>query len=228
MGRIVELVQAVLGELQEIHCSSVSCVGGLELLVLSLAILGGRCNLLVKCLDSIIECLNLRLEGANGLSLVIDGPHIVDKGVNHDDDARGLLALGLVCHVSLWRWGRSCLHEANASACDATRSLGGCQGAAHVEGDLLILGQLALWRSLVLGRIVELVQAVLGELQEIHCSSVSCVGGLELLVLSLAILGGRCNLLVKCLDSIIECLNLRLEGANGLSLVIDGSLEVRD
>ena len=44
----LEVVQAVLGKHQEIDSSSVCCVSGLELLVLSLAIRGGRRDLLVK------------------------------------------------------------------------------------------------------------------------------------------------------------------------------------
>ena len=70
----------------------------------------------------------------------------------------------------------------DADAGDASWSISESQDATHVEGDLLVLRQLTLWRTLVLGRIVELVEAVHGKLQEINCC---VVGSQDLCVLSI-------------------------------------------
>ena len=55
-----------------------------------------------------------------------------------------------------------------------------------MEGDLLVFKQLTLWRRLVLGRIVELVEAVHGKLQEINCC---VVGSQDLCVLASELAG---------------------------------------
>ena len=55
-----------------------------------------------------------------------------------------------------------------------------------MEGDLLVFIQLTLWRELVLGRIVKLVEAVHGKLQDIKCC---VVGNQDLCVLASELAG---------------------------------------
>ena len=63
-----------------------------------------------------------------------------------------------------------------------------------MEGDLLVFKQLTLWRRLVLGRIVEPVEAVHGKLQEINCC---VVGSQDLCVLASELAGWVVGWLVK-------------------------------
>merc|ERR1719379_22267 len=92
-------------------------------------------------------------------------------------------------------------------------------GAARVHVDALLLRKLAAFRGLVQSRIVELVEAVLGNLQQLQSGVVLGRRLDELLVLVLALLGRLRDSLVEFLDALLQRGNLgghRLDRLLGL------------
>merc|ERR1719379_1943758 len=82
-------------------------------------------------------------------------------------------------------------------------------GAARVHVDLLLLRELATLRRLVQGRVVELVEAVLRNLQKLQSGVVLGRRLDELLVLVLALLGRLRDSLVELLNALLQLGNLR-------------------
>merc|ERR1719235_2304531 len=131
------------------------------------------------------------------------------------------------------RWRRRCIPELRSdlgehgdpSAGDASaRNRGFLRvprvGAARVHVDLLLLRELTTLRRLVQGRVVELVEAVLSNLQELQGGVVLGRRLDELLVLVLALLGRLRDSLVEFLNTLLQLGNLRshcLDGLLGLS-----------
>merc|ERR1719313_3286845 len=120
------------------------------------------------------------------------------------------------------RWRRRCIPELRSdlgehgdpSAGDASaRNRGFLRvprvGAARVHVDALLLRELTTLRRLVQGRVVELVEAVLSNLQELQGGVVLGRRLDELLVLVLALLGRLRDSLVEFLNTLLQLGNLR-------------------
>merc|ERR1719503_247028 len=154
---------------------------------------------------------------------------VLDQEIDHRDDAVALLALLLEL---LWclggRAGVGLGEHGHSGACNATWSFSWCQGAASSEGGTVLIGELTLWRGLVELWVVELVQAVLGELQELLCGGVACHEGGVVRSLLLALLGCLSDGLVQGTDAIAKGINLLLQSEDALLGICNGLLQVRD
>mmetsp|Transcript_83167 Transcript_83167/g.174096 ORF Transcript_83167/g.174096 Transcript_83167/m.174096 type:complete len:669 (-) Transcript_83167:112-2118(-) len=162
---------------------------------------------------------------------------VLDEKIHHRDDTVVVFRLGAVGTPS-GRWGcRGILlgcrggeltvlgdlrQDCDTSASNATRSLSGRRGSSVLHKDLLLLRQLLLRRRLVQGRVVELVEAVLGEIKEILGSTVGGHQRLVLLVLSLAQFSRLCDRLVEGLNACLQVGDLLCEGGNALLGALDG------
>mmetsp|Transcript_142457 Transcript_142457/g.455382 ORF Transcript_142457/g.455382 Transcript_142457/m.455382 type:complete len:480 (-) Transcript_142457:425-1864(-) len=180
----------------------------------------------------------LLIVALTGLLLGLGGGHlllqILHEEVHHGHHTTALPALGLVGLRGRRRRRRGNprvdLHEGDrdASAGDATGSLGGRRGAAVVDEDAVLLGKLLLRSGLVELGVIKLVHAVPGEQDQLLGSTVACHEILVLGVLSLAHLGGLCDGLVQLGDALHEGRDLLCRGRNALLRLCDESLKVPD
>merc|ERR1719218_222314 len=115
----------------------------------------------------------------------------------------------------------------NARACDAR--LRGCGllrvtrvSATRLHVDALLLRQLTALRRLVRRRVVELVQAVLGDAKQLHSRVVLRRHRDELLVLGLARLRGLRDRLVERNDAVLQRLDLVLQRRDAALHLLDG------
>mmetsp|Transcript_142456 Transcript_142456/g.455376 ORF Transcript_142456/g.455376 Transcript_142456/m.455376 type:complete len:480 (-) Transcript_142456:425-1864(-) len=179
----------------------------------------------------------LLIVALTGLLLGLGGGHlllqILHEEVHHGHHTTALPALGLVGLRGRRRRRRGNprvdLHEGDrdASAGDATGSLGGRRGAAVVDEDAVLLGELLLGSFLVELGIVELVHAVLGEQDQLLGSTVAGHEVLVLGVFDLANLGGLCDGLVQLGDALQEGRDLLRRGRDALLRLSDEGLEIR-
>merc|ERR1719478_652240 len=120
------------------------------------------------------------------------------------------------------------LHQADACTSDAGRRRGGCERAAHVQGDALLIGELPLRRRAVKLRVIKFLQAVLREQQDVlrggEVRQVLDIGR----VLLLPQLCRLCHRLVKRLDGVLKRFDLALERRDGPLLICDRLLEIRN
>merc|ERR1719335_1021598 len=82
-------------------------------------------------------------------------------------------------------------------------------------------GVLCHWRSFIQSWVVELLEAILGLLNELHRGLVQLRGLGEVLVLFLAHLGGLRNGLVKVLDVLLQSSDAICKCCNGISCLSD-------
>merc|ERR1719313_1471397 len=94
--------------------------------------------------------------------------------------------------------------------------------ATRLHVDALLLRQLTALRRLVHGRVVELVQAVLGDAQQLHSRVVLRRHRHELLVLGLARLRSLRDRLVERNDAVLQCLDLFLQRRDAALHILDG------
>merc|ERR1719310_950374 len=116
----------------------------------------------------------------------------------------------------------------NARACNARLRCCGLLritgvGATRLHVDALFLRQLTALGRLVHRRVVELVQAVLGDAKQLHSRVVLCRHRDELLVLGLARLRSLCDRLVERNDAILQRLDLVLQRRDAALHVLDRS-----
>mmetsp|Transcript_133331 Transcript_133331/g.426484 ORF Transcript_133331/g.426484 Transcript_133331/m.426484 type:complete len:375 (-) Transcript_133331:102-1226(-) len=170
------------------------------------------------------------LLGLGGGHLLRD---VIHDEVQHGNHAAALLAFGFVrlCGRRRRRRGnlRVDLHERDrdASTGDATRSLGGRRGAAVVDEDAVLLGELLLGSFLVELGIVELVHAVLGEQDQLLSGTVACHEVLVFGVLGFALLGGLGHGLVQLGDALEQGRDLLRGCRDALLRLFEDGLEVR-
>mmetsp|Transcript_59362 Transcript_59362/g.127930 ORF Transcript_59362/g.127930 Transcript_59362/m.127930 type:complete len:476 (-) Transcript_59362:833-2260(-) len=149
---------------------------------------------------------------------------IIDHAVNHAHDTTPLL---LLVSANLRGRRRSVnsvlldLHESygHSGASKTGRSRCGADVTAVSGVHLLLIAQHPLGSLLVLLRLVELGQSVLGELQDLHGRLILGGAGHVVIVLVLPVLGRLRNCLVQVLDAL-------LEGSNLLLGVLDGGIQV--
>merc|ERR1719379_927399 len=115
----------------------------------------------------------------------------------------------------------------NARACNAR--LRGCGllritgvGTTRLHVDALLLRQLTALGRLVHRRVVELVQAVLGDAKQLHSRVVLCRHRDELLVLGLARLRSLCDRLVERNNAFLQRLDLVLQRRDAALHLLDG------
>merc|ERR1740130_1391499 len=150
--------------------------------------------------------------------------HSVDQG---DDTAAFPRFLGeSLSSRRWWGWGNVLLDEANAGAGNATWRGCGCQGATTGQSCPVRIGQLALWRSFVELRIIELVQAVLCEAENFFGSTIRGHQFRELGVFLFALLSCFSHRFVKCNHACLECLDLVGKSGNEFRLLADGGFQV--
>mmetsp|Transcript_142452 Transcript_142452/g.455355 ORF Transcript_142452/g.455355 Transcript_142452/m.455355 type:complete len:234 (-) Transcript_142452:1244-1945(-) len=178
----------------------------------------------------------LLIVALTGLLLGLGGGHlllqILHEEVHHGHHTTALPALGLVGLRGRRRRRRGNprvdLHEGDrdASAGDATGSLGGRRGAAVVDEDAVLLGKLLLRSGLVELGVVKLVHAVLGEQDQLLGRAVAGHEVLVLSVLRLALLRGLRDGLVQGSDAHQERRDLLRGGRDALLGLFDDRLEV--
>mmetsp|Transcript_81290 Transcript_81290/g.169894 ORF Transcript_81290/g.169894 Transcript_81290/m.169894 type:complete len:341 (+) Transcript_81290:615-1637(+) len=117
------------------------------------------------------------------------------------------------------------LQVGDASTGDATRGLGGRRSAAHVHGNMVLLGQLLLGRGLVERWGVEFGQSILRDEDELLGCRVGGQGVLVLRVLALPELSCFFDGLVQGLDAGRESLNLVHCCRNSFLDLVDRDLE---
>mmetsp|Transcript_44026 Transcript_44026/g.66507 ORF Transcript_44026/g.66507 Transcript_44026/m.66507 type:complete len:247 (-) Transcript_44026:846-1586(-) len=118
------------------------------------------------------------------------------------------------------------LQVGDASTGDATRGLGGRRSAAHVHGNMVLLGQLLLGRGLVERWGVEFGQSILRDEDELLGGSVGGEGLLVLSVLALPEISCLLDGFVQCLDASGQSLDLRLEDLDALLCIGHGGHDV--
>merc|ERR1719198_2473339 len=186
---------------------------------------GLACKLFVLSLSILLFKFHL-------LHLLVQISH---EHVHHGNHSVALLALLRIRIPSLRRrcaighlLVRRDLHETDAGASNTTRGLSWRQGATVVHSDTLFLREFPLWRCLVLSRIVELVHAILCELNEFFGCSVGCHGGHIIIMLLLADVHLLGHILVQLLESLSEGCNLVSERGDLPLAVFNGLLQIGD
>mmetsp|Transcript_142444 Transcript_142444/g.455311 ORF Transcript_142444/g.455311 Transcript_142444/m.455311 type:complete len:322 (-) Transcript_142444:899-1864(-) len=179
----------------------------------------------------------LLIVALTGLLLGLGGGHlllqILHEEVHHGHHTTALPALGLVGLRGRRRRRRGNprvdLHEGDrdASAGDATGSLGGRRGAAVVDEDAVLLGKLLLRSGLVELGVVKLVHAVLGEQDQLLSGTVACHEVLVFGVLGFALLGGLGHGLVQLGDALEQGRDLLRGCRDALLRLFEDGLEVR-
>merc|ERR1719258_1014707 len=171
--------------------------------------------------DAVRELLGQHLhEGNDAIALAVRLlVRIPRRGRRRRRGIRALVQLGV--DLSLHRGDRSAGDHLRGRGCDHVRP-------ARRGEDLLLLGELLLWRFLVHVRAVELEEAILRLLDELDSGVVLGLEGDEVLVLLLALLGRLRDRLVKRLDLLLEGRDLLRERGAALRHLLDGRSARRD
>mmetsp|Transcript_4647 Transcript_4647/g.10508 ORF Transcript_4647/g.10508 Transcript_4647/m.10508 type:complete len:275 (+) Transcript_4647:352-1176(+) len=173
--------------------------------------------------QALVICLRILLPSLGLGHLLVK---VLDEEVNHRNHAGALISLLRIRAEGFRRRGRGFLalrmgedlrEDRDARVRDsAGRGRWGCS-AAKVDNDAVLPCKLTLGWGLVQRRVVELVEAVLGERQKLLGSGIRGHQVGEGLVLLLALLGGLSHGLVQRRHSGFQRSDLLLQGSDALS-----------
>merc|ERR1719375_2119256 len=199
-------------------------------------LLGSQC---LRICRSFLSCIfhSLLIIFLSILLLGFGLSHLLCEVLNHEVDHRydAIAFLRLLgecgCRLGRWRWCRmvrNSSQDSHTGARNSTWSRCWCQSATHVDSDLLLLRELALWRCLVQFGIIKLIQTILCEAENFFgCTIASHQFGIFCILL-LPLLSSFCNRLIQGFDACFESLDLLREGLDAFVCLVDRLLKVRN